>query len=239
MSDAAVPRAPGRVLPHERRPIRGRVEHRWPGLVARVARLSRFGLVGITGFGVNEGALAILVGRVGLHYIIGAVLATQVSSLWNFVLAETWVFREDVYHRPLWKRLAWFLALNNAALVLRGPILVGLTSFVGVNYLVSNLISLAVVTVLRFSVADVWIWSSPERSASRRRAPGSPAVTQTTEVVEIDMEAEADREAEFDVQAQAEANVAHDGEVGPGPAVVAGAAAPGRRRRRWNRIPSS
>ena len=63
-------------------------------------------------------------------------------------------------------RLMAFLVMNNAALALRGPILYGLTSLLGVHYLVSNLISLVVLTIVRYALADRWIWA-PRAGRSR------------------------------------------------------------------------
>jgi hypothetical protein len=69
-----------------------------------------------------------------------------------------------------------FFAVNNVALLLRGPILVVLTSFVGLNYLVSNLISLGVLTIARFAIADSWIWAVAEvPDADGGREPVAPA----------------------------------------------------------------
>lgn len=135
---------------------------RWPAAWSRLLRLARFGTVGVSGFVVNELALAALVAGFGLNYLVGAVLATQVSSLWNFALVERWAFRDSGARRSLRHRMALFFAVNNVALLLRGPILVALTSVLGLNYLVSNLISLGVLTVARFAIADSWIWAVAE-----------------------------------------------------------------------------
>ena len=57
--------------------------------------------------------------------------------------------------------------MNNVALIARGPIVFLLTSFFGFNYLISNFASMAVILVLRFTVADSLIWkSSPQASQS-------------------------------------------------------------------------
>jgi putative flippase GtrA len=40
-----------------------------------------------------------------------------------------------------------------------------LTTWLGVYYLISNLISLAVLTILRYFLADSWIWGSPQKGA--------------------------------------------------------------------------
>lgn len=165
-----VPDASGDILPgpNHRRTFNP-VASRWPDPWSRLVRLTRFGTVGVSGFVVNEAVLALLVSGFGLNYVLGAVLATQCSSLWNFALVEWWAFRGTESRRSMRQRLGLFLVVNNIALLLRGPILVVLTSVVGMNYLVSNLVSLGVLTVARFAIADSWIWGDatptlPERA---------------------------------------------------------------------------
>jgi putative flippase GtrA len=135
------------------------ISRRGSGASARLARLARFGTVGVSGFAVNEAALAAFVSGLGINYLLGAVLATQVSSLWNFALVERWAFRGSEARRSVRHRMGLFFAVNNAALLLRGPILVVLTSGLGMNYLMSNLVSLGVLTLVRFAIADSWIWA--------------------------------------------------------------------------------
>ena len=48
----------------------------------------RFGLVGLTGLGVNQVTLAVLTELLGVHYVMAAVAATQVSTCWNFVATD-------------------------------------------------------------------------------------------------------------------------------------------------------
>ena len=55
--------------------------------------------------------------------------------------------------------MALFFLMNNAALALRGPLLVLLTSGLGIHYVVSNIISLVALTLVRFALADTWIWA--------------------------------------------------------------------------------
>ena len=71
--------------------------------------------------------------RVGLCYVLGAVLATQGSTLWNFCLTETWVFYGPRPHASSRGARAWRCSslMNNAALALRGPLLCVLTSASG------------------------------------------------------------------------------------------------------------
>jgi dolichol-phosphate mannosyltransferase len=129
------------------------------------ARIGRFGIVGATGLVVNTALLALIAGRGGVHYVLAAIIATQGSTLWNFVLSERWVFSHDRGRRTFASRMAMYFAVNNAANALRVPVLVLLTSGIGINYLVSNLITLLVLFAGRFSLADRWIWSAGERRA--------------------------------------------------------------------------
>ena len=53
------------------------------------ARFGRFGLVGLSGIVVNSIALAAFRGGLGFSVLVAALLATQCSSIWNFVLHRT------------------------------------------------------------------------------------------------------------------------------------------------------
>jgi dolichol-phosphate mannosyltransferase len=131
---------------------------RYLSLLARL-RFARFGAVGLSGLVVNTVLLAALTDVVGLFYVVSAVIATQGSTLWNFCLTELWVFSDRDHKRGVGSRMALFFVMNNAALAVRGPLLVLLTSGLGIHYAVSNVISLLGLTLVRFALADTWIWA--------------------------------------------------------------------------------
>ncbi|MDX6644777.1 MAG: hypothetical protein QOK40_504 [Miltoncostaeaceae bacterium] len=122
-------------------------------------RFGKFGLVGALGFLVNMGLLALLTDVGGIYYLLSAIIATQGSTLFNLVLTEAWVFRGREGKRRPSVRAVLFFGMNNLALALRAPMLFALTTGIGINYLVSNFIALASLTILRFGVADGWIWA--------------------------------------------------------------------------------
>lgn len=136
--------------------------------VQMAARLMRFAAVGVTGLVVNTLLLALFTDVAGMYYLVSALLATQGSTLWNFALTERWVFRGGGHRHSYRRRMALFFVVNNAALALRGPMLVVLTSVLGIHYLVSNLISLATLTIIRFVVADSWIWARHHLRGGKR-----------------------------------------------------------------------
>src|SRR5215213_4131030 len=145
---------------------------RYLSLLARL-RFARFGAVGLSGLVVNTAVLAFLTDFVGLFYVVSAVFATQVSTLWNFCFTEFWVFADREARRGRGSRMALFFLMNNAALALRGPLLIGLTSGLGMHYALSNVISLASLTLLRFALADSWIWAKEHPRKSRAGGPYS------------------------------------------------------------------
>ena len=130
---------------------------------ARIGRIGKFGMVGILGLGVNLVVQALLTEVIGVNYLIAAVLATQVSSTVNFVMADAWVFNSASADGRT-RRYVSFLAMNNAALALRAPMMWGLTHYFGLHYTLSNLASLLVMTLLRFGVADNVIWRARDEA---------------------------------------------------------------------------
>ena len=145
---------------------------RYLSLLARL-RFARFGAVGLSGLVVNTAVLAFLTDFVGLFYVVSAVFATQVSTLWNFCFTELWVFSDRDPRRGWKARMGLFFLMNNAALALRGPLLILLTSGLGMHYALSNIVSLVSLTLVRFAVADSWIWAKERPPKSRAGGPYS------------------------------------------------------------------
>jgi dolichol-phosphate mannosyltransferase len=149
-------------------------------LGAGFMRFTQFGLVGLSGLLVNSLLLAFWTETVGIYYLASLLLATQGSSLWNFFLSEFWVFTKTTDDGQRVNRGAMFLLMNNAALLARGPIVFGLTSFLGVNYLISNVVSMVALLLLRFAVADSLIWKLKDPIVAQ--TPAISTITQEHEV---------------------------------------------------------
>jgi dolichol-phosphate mannosyltransferase len=145
------------------------------------ARFTQFGLVGVSGLLVNTLLLAFWTETIGVYYLASLFLATQGSSLWNFYLSEAWVFRRSTLEGHQLARCGMFLLMNSVALLARGPIVYCLTSIVGVNYLISNVLSMLALLLLRFAIADSLIWKSPSAQAASVSS-ALPPLTQEKEV---------------------------------------------------------
>ena len=134
----------------------------------RFAHLIQFLIVGISGLFVNTGLLALFTELFGLHYLVSAVLATQGSTAWNFAGTEWWVFRKREQKTARWHRFLGFAGMNNGMLLLRAPLLALFVDLLGLHYIIGNLLSLGIMTLLRFALSDRLIWRKETDSTDKK-----------------------------------------------------------------------
>jgi dolichol-phosphate mannosyltransferase len=122
-------------------------------------RVVGFGAVGVSGIVVNSAALWLLADEssLGINYLLGSVLATQVSTTWNFVLIDRVVYAGAKIHGPA-RRYFTFSATNNVLLLARIPLLALLVSGLGMHYLIANIFTLLITFVARFVTSDRLIY---------------------------------------------------------------------------------
>jgi dolichol-phosphate mannosyltransferase len=143
------------------------LSHLWSlRLSALPTQFIRFLMVGLSGLLVNSLVLGLATDLFGIYYLLSAVLATQSSTLWNFLLTEFWVFNDRQRSEGRLTRMVLFFTMNNAALLLRGPMIYALTSMLGIYYLLSNLISLIALMGIRYVFADNLIWRRKKQGLS-------------------------------------------------------------------------
>jgi dolichol-phosphate mannosyltransferase len=122
-------------------------------------RFMGFALVGLSGIVVNSLALFVATDLLKIFYIYSAAIATVISTVWNFTLNETLVYRVKSKASSRFGRLVIFFVMNVIALALRTPIMYIFTSVIGIYYIISNLLSLGLLTLARFALADNIIWA--------------------------------------------------------------------------------
>jgi dolichol-phosphate mannosyltransferase len=128
-------------------------------------RFIGFALVGLSGILINSLVLFLATDVFHIYYLLSAAISTVASTLWNFILVEAWVYRSKIEAAGRAWRLALFFVMNTLALSLRTPMIYVLTSLSGIHYVVSNLLSLGLLTILRFQLADSIIWKSPSATS--------------------------------------------------------------------------
>lgn len=131
----------------------------------RSTPLIRFGVVGLSGLIVNALAFWVLADGIAASLGFAAFASTQVSTLWNFVFTERWVFAGRRPPTSLWFRLGSYALLNNAALVLRSPLLFVLVATTPMHAVVANIVSLGAVTIVRYAIASGLLWRGQRAEA--------------------------------------------------------------------------
>jgi dolichol-phosphate mannosyltransferase len=120
--------------------------------VRQTARFTAFGLVGVSGIFVNSGALWFFYHTMGWNHLVGAALATQFSTTWNFLLVDLGIYRKRAGGTHLGRAVRFFI-MNNALLLARLPVLQLLVDR-GLHVLVANAITLMLLFVVRFALSD-------------------------------------------------------------------------------------
>jgi dolichol-phosphate mannosyltransferase len=144
-------------------------------------RATRFALVGLSGIAVNQLALFVGTEWAGIQYLIAAILATQVSTTWNFLGADRWAFGGRDKQHSGWYRYGAYLGLNNVTLIARVPALWLLTDLVGIHYLWANLVTLVALFAVRYVTGETWIWrpkasvDPTDRPMPTSTAPSTPS----------------------------------------------------------------
>src|SRR6185437_15479346 len=95
------------------------------------------------------------------HYLLAAVVATEASTTWNFVFTEWLVFRGPKPGSRFGRGFRFYL-LNHLALLPRLPLLALLVEVFQANLLVANLITLMLLFLVRFVIADSAIYAMPD-----------------------------------------------------------------------------
>ena len=140
-----------------RRERRGVVELR---IEALWRRLAGFTAVGALGVAVNTAVLALLTRDLHTWYLLASILGTQIAILSNFALTEWLVFRGAQTEKSLPFRFASYVVLSNTALLISVPLLLLLVSALGMDLLVANVLSLVLLCLGRFAIADSYIWGN-------------------------------------------------------------------------------
>jgi putative flippase GtrA len=119
---------------------------------------ARFLLVGASGFAVNNAVMAVAIEGLALHYLAAAAVATVAATSWNFLWTELWVFGDREGRNRRAYRLTAYAGLSALGLAARSPLLYLLTTVFGLHYLVSNTLSIAALTAIRYALSARWIW---------------------------------------------------------------------------------
>jgi dolichol-phosphate mannosyltransferase len=139
-------------------------------LTPRQQRAAGFAAVGATGLVVNTIAFWMLLRFGHLPYLLAAVCSTQISTTWNFVGMELFVF-SGRKSGGLWSRYWRFCLLNNTVMLARLPLLAVMVEALHTPKTLANVITLLVVFIVRFGISDRFIYEGEKNMAHAEAAP--------------------------------------------------------------------
>lgn len=116
----------------------------------RFGKMSAFAVVGGLGAVVNL-AIVWALTRLGVDYIVAAVIAAEVTIIGNFVLMELFVFRDmKAEASAMWSRFAKSFGFNNAEALVRIPVMALMVETWHLSAVVATAITLVVAFIVRF-----------------------------------------------------------------------------------------
>ena len=155
-TDEAQPRTDGNVSDRTRvRRVCG------PG--SQASRVVVFAIVGIAGYAVQTALLWLLVGRLGFAIVPATLLATEAAVLHNFLwhLRWTWADRPAGPKAAVGRLVRFNVSNGGFSLVGGAAIMALLVDALGVHYLLANLASVLVVSIVNFLASDRFVFTRP------------------------------------------------------------------------------
>jgi len=122
----------------------------------------RFGLVGGTGYIFNFALLFFFTDIAGLYYMISAVIAFVVNSVWNYLLNSKLTFRMN-------GGMKGYLRYLMATMITRGiyfALLFILTDLTGLHYLVSSTLAVGFCFLINYGLSRKYVWKKAVVNAS-------------------------------------------------------------------------
>lgn len=136
----------------------------------RFERITRFGIVGVSGVLVNTAILWLLVRGVELAVPLASVLATEAAILSNFVLNDRWTFRSVSRRGSLGGRLLRFNVVSLGGMAITAVILTALVRYGHLPLLLANLIAVGGAMAWNYGMNIRWTWRTPPAQKAARPA---------------------------------------------------------------------
>jgi putative flippase GtrA len=147
------------------------------GTAAVVRRWLKFSTVGAAGVAVQTTALFLFVRVLGVHYLTATALAVETAVIHNFIWHRRWTWsdRTGVYRRSPGREILLMLArfnLTNGLVSIVGNLILmrGLAGAAGLGVIGSNLLTIALCSLINFVLADRFVFQPECASAEDREA---------------------------------------------------------------------
>ncbi len=130
----------------------------------RLVRFIKFGLIGSTGIVVNTSALWVFHALFNIPVFFASPLAIALAIFNNFTWNDRFTWKENrgkrkfTYGHRLWK---YYVSASLGAFINYVTLIV-LSTFLGLNYLISNLIGILFGMISNFILSELWVFQSKD-----------------------------------------------------------------------------
>jgi putative flippase GtrA len=135
---------------------------------ARLARFIQYGLVGAIGLAINEATLFLSTGIIGASVAVGGFIARVVSVFFNYILNDRWTWKNDGQsgiQQWLWRGFKYG-ATRIVGIAIGTISLVVFVQFVGLHYLVANILAVGVGALYGFGISERWVWKRKDEAST-------------------------------------------------------------------------
>jgi dolichol-phosphate mannosyltransferase len=129
--------------------------------------LPKFVAVGLFGVLLGEILLWYLTGVVHLYYLVSSAITAGIAVLSDFTLNSKWTFAGGKLTPALIiSRLAKYAGSKAVGFGIAFGVLLLLTRYGGINYLISNVFGVAASFVWNYTLSRYWVWRQPAEASS-------------------------------------------------------------------------
>ena len=121
-------------------------------------QLFRYCFVGGFAFLVDYGLLALLTEVFGLHYLVSATISFIAGLLVNYILSKSWIFKKSSLDNE-WVEFLVFSIIGVIGLGLNTLLLYLFTDHCHIHYLISKLLTAAIVLLWNFGARKVILFN--------------------------------------------------------------------------------
>jgi putative flippase GtrA len=124
-----------------------------------MVRFLRFNGVGLIGFALQLGVLAVLL-RLGVHYLAATALAVELAVLHNFAWHERWTWRDRAAGPHGRAGRLWRFHASNGLISLAGNLILMrlLVGLLGLPAVPANLLSVLLCSLVNFTASDRFVF---------------------------------------------------------------------------------
>jgi dolichol-phosphate mannosyltransferase len=123
-------------------------------------KLAKFLIVGGSGTLVNMFFLWILKDIIGLSLAGAGIIAIEISVMGNFILNNFWTFNSKFFTSHWAVRFLKYQISVLIGIGINYAVLIILTQYFNVFYLISNLIGIALATMSNYLLSSRWAWKN-------------------------------------------------------------------------------